>query len=323
MSSQPSVIALRGLDPEMLIHAISGAHYEPCLLSSRSLPSEYTRLLLPQTCLDFATIGPALLVTGELAPGCFTLLYPLACPTKGRNFRLGLDHATEYVALFPPGAVLDAATPEGYESVAFTVPTAVFHAAAAQHFPEIPDGFLEHGGALHIRPIVEARLRDTFTALRTAIVQQPAEISHSASLAAIEQEVLAEFLAALRDAFAHPTGKIAQRRGQRVQRLHRARDYIAAHLHAPIYLGDLSSEVGLSQRGMENLFREELGISPIAYLRHQRLHGIRRALLHTPAGPGVIKRVALEWGCWHLGRFAQEYRQLFGESPRETLARPR
>jgi AraC-like DNA-binding protein len=323
VSSHPPVIALRGLDPEMLIHAISGAHYEPCLLSSRSLPSEYTRLLLPQTCLDFATIGPALLVTGELAPGCFTLLYPLACPTKGRNFRFRLEHATEYVALFPPGAILDAATPEGYESVAFTVPTAVFHAAAAQHFPEIPETFLERGGAMHIRPIVEARLRDTFTALRTAIVQQPEEISHPAGLAAIEQEVLAEFLAALRDAFEYPTARSAHRRGHRVQRLHRAREYIAAHLHRPIYLGDLCAEVGLTHRGMENLFREELGISPFAYLRHQRLHGVRRALLHTPAGPGVIKRVALESGYWHLGRFAKEYRQLFGESPRQTLARPR
>lgn len=314
---------MRGLDPEMLIHAISGAHYEPCLLSSRCLPSEYARLHLPQTCLDFATIGPALLVTGELAPGCFTLLYPLACPTKGRNFRFRLDHSTDYLALFPPGAILDATTPEGYESVAFTVPAAVFHAAAALHFPEIPDAFLEQGGAMHIRPVVEARLRETLIALRTAVVHQPEQINHPASLVAIEREMLAEFLAALRDAFENPAGKLAQRRGHRVQRLHRAREYIATHLRDPIYLGDLCTEVGLTHRGMENLFREELGISPIVYLRHQRLHGIRRALLHSPAGPGVIKRLALEWGCWHLGRFAKEYRQLFGESPRETLARPR
>jgi AraC family ethanolamine operon transcriptional activator len=314
---------MRGLDPEMLIHAISGARYEPCLLSSRCLPSEYTRLLLPQTCLDFATIGPALLVTGELAPNCFTLLYPLACPTPGRNFRFGLNHATEHVALFPPGAILDAATPEGYESVAFTVPTPVFEAAAALHFPEIPQTFLERGGALHIGSAVETRLRDILIALRTATLYQPEEISHPASLVAIEQEVLAEFLAALRGGFEYPSEITAHRRGLRVQRFHRAREYIAAHLHQPIYLGDLCAEVGLTQRGMENLFSEELGISPFAYLRRQRLHGVRRTLLNTVTGTGVIKRVALEWGYWHLGRFAKEYRQLFGESPRETLARPR
>jgi hypothetical protein len=35
----------------------------------------------------------------------------------------------------------------------------------------------------------------------------------------------------------------------------------------------------------------------------------------------TVKMAALETGVRHLGRFAAEYRALFGESPRETLGR--
>jgi hypothetical protein len=35
-----------------------------------------------------------------------------------------------------------------------------------------------------------------------------------------------------------------------------------------------------------------------------------------------VKSAALDHGFWHLGRFAHEYRNLFGERPSETLSRP-
>jgi AraC-like DNA-binding protein len=35
-----------------------------------------------------------------------------------------------------------------------------------------------------------------------------------------------------------------------------------------------------------------------------------------------VTAVAMNFGFWHLGRFAEEYRSLFGEAPRTTLVRP-
>jgi AraC family ethanolamine operon transcriptional activator len=34
-----------------------------------------------------------------------------------------------------------------------------------------------------------------------------------------------------------------------------------------------------------------------------------------------VKSVALDLGFWHLGYFARDYRERFGESPSQTLAR--
>jgi transcriptional regulator GlxA family with amidase domain len=47
---------------------------------------------------------------------------------------------------------------------------------------------------------------------------------------------------------------------------------------------------------------------------------VRRALRGAQPGKHLVKTIALGHGFWHLGRFAQDYRALFGETPSETLA---
>ena len=46
-----------------------------------------------------------------------------------------------------------------------------------------------------------------------------------------------------------------------------------------------------------------------------------RAFKEGPPRPGVVKQVALAWGFWHMGHFARECRELFGESPSKTVSR--
>ena len=64
-----------------------------------------------------------------------------------------------------------------------------------------------------------------------------------------------------------------------------------------------------------------LGVGVSAFLHKLRLHGVRRELLATDPRYGSVKRSALDWGFWHLGRFAADYRALFGENPSATLNR--
>ena len=96
-----------------------------------------------------------------------------------------------------------------------------------------------------------------------------------------------------------------------------ARDYMAAHLGQPVYLEDLCAACGLSRRGLQQIFRENTGISPMKYLCLRRLQGVRQEL-RSGAASASIKTVAFQWGFWHLGRFSAEYRRLFGELPNET-----
>ncbi|MEN9974421.1 MAG: hypothetical protein RLZZ282_427 [Verrucomicrobiota bacterium] len=73
--------------------------------------------------------------------------------------------------------------------------------------------------------------------------------------------------------------------------------------------------------GLEYLLVGLLDVSAGAFPLQSRLHGVRRELLITAPSHGGVKRCALNWGFWHLGRFAADYRRRFGESPKVTLFR--
>jgi AraC-like DNA-binding protein len=314
-------MTVRGLDPEMLMAAIRGARLEPCLLSAGPAPSRLARLTCPRVCLDFATLGPTMHFTGETARTCYTLIFVLACPEKGRSFNFRTEHTDGYMGFFPLGGVIDAVTPEGYANATLTVPAAEFHAALALDFPEIPEKVLKTGAGMRIGPVEQARLRGLLSQLEGSLWHEPEGFTSPLIRHQVERELLAAFLAALRSGCASLTPPPSNRVGGRLRRLRQACDFLAAHTHEPVYLDDLCASLDLTRRGVENLFQDLLGINPITYLRHQRLHGVRRALLQAPSAPGAVKSAALEWGFLHQGHFARYYRTLFGESPVETLAR--
>lgn len=84
----------------------------------------------------------------------------------------------------------------------------------------------------------------------------------------------------------------------------------------------LASDVNVSPRQLQAGFREHLETSPMRYLRHLRLRRVREELSEwDPAVRPNIADVAHRWGFTHLGRFAREYRQQYGELPSQTLRR--
>lgn len=96
----------------------------------------------------------------------------------------------------------------------------------------------------------------------------------------------------------------------------RAEDALADKLDTPIYVADLCNAAGVSERTLRNAFQSLYGMSPIRFLQLRRLHQVRRALRSD--AQASVTEVALRYGFGNLGRFAVEYRQLFGESPSRT-----
>lgn len=71
----------------------------------------------------------------------------------------------------------------------------------------------------------------------------------------------------------------------------------------------------LSRRALQNYFEEATGLAPLAYMRVLRLNAVHRALLH---GEANVSEVASTWGFNHLGKFAHQYQEMFGELPSQT-----
>ena len=96
-----------------------------------------------------------------------------------------------------------------------------------------------------------------------------------------------------------------------------AREFLAHSPDSNMTVESLCLRLGVSRRTLQYCFQELLGISPVAFLRAQRLNGVRHMLKEVSS----VTEAATTWGFWHFGHFSQEYKKLFGEKPSETLRR--
>lgn len=85
----------------------------------------------------------------------------------------------------------------------------------------------------------------------------------------------------------------------------------------------LATAVDVSERTLRTMFIEYFGMSPGKYLNLRGLHRTRFALRNGAGDETTVARVAAKFGFWDFGRFAGQYRLLFGEFPSETLRKSR
>src|SRR5882724_9356728 len=86
-----------------------------------------------------------------------------------------------------------------------------------------------------------------------------------------------------------------------------------------LYSADVARQLGVSVRTLHNAVYAIRGMSMHRYMRLLRLWSVRQQLVQG-CRPESIKALALVNGFWHLGEFLSLYRELFDETPQQTLA---
>jgi len=163
-------------------------------------------------------------------------------------------------------------------------------------------------------PAALATLRDALQQAFFIAEAAPHVLESPATRRAFEESILKAAIDAV-----DPQGDRAAPDGPKFSHervVRRAEDALADKLDAPIYVADLCDRAGVSERTLRNAFQSLYGMSPIRFIQLRRLHQVRRAL--RSGALGSVTEAALRYGFGNLGRFAVEYRQLFGESPSRT-----
>ena len=104
-------------------------------------------------------------------------------------------------------------------------------------------------------------------------------------------------------------------------RLALVEDWIGAHLEDPITIGRLCEVAGVGERALQKAFESRRGLSPMGFVAERRL-AMAHHLLESAGPLGTVTDIAVRLG-FHLGRFAGMYRDLFGETPSQTLQQAR
>jgi AraC-like DNA-binding protein len=83
----------------------------------------------------------------------------------------------------------------------------------------------------------------------------------------------------------------------------------------------LAADLRVSPSTLQKAFISATGLPPCQYFIRRRLNQARAALLAADPRESFVTNIAFEHGFTEHGRFSVRYRELFGESPSDTLRR--
>jgi AraC-like DNA-binding protein len=174
-----------------------------------------------------------------------------------------------------------------------------------QGLPPLIEGFM----AGRFDPLV-AEIQTTATMRR--IADQIRNHPYQGAIASVylegkAYEVLAETLSIIADIEKRRDSPVHTRR-----QVMAARDIMMADLANPPRIEDVARQVGLSQRHLNNLFREQFGVTPLQFVTQWRLEQARILLAR---GDLSVKQVSHMAGYAHVSSFSYAYSRHFGESP--------
>ena len=161
-----------------------------------------------------------------------------------------------------------------------------------------------------------ASLRRELHALIRAIRLQSCQFQSVAWVDDFEFSIVARLLTLLAETHRHPL--VPRYQSNRYRGLMRAVQHIRQCGHEPLTIKELCSAAHVSWRTLDRAFREHFDIPPKQYLNNHRLHRVHRQLLAAGAGTR-INDIANDWGFFHPGQFAADYKKCFGELPRQTV----
>lgn len=303
-------------DPDEFTHAVSGVTLtvEPHQAMERA--ASIRQYQSPTWALDFNTTHVKARVLGEAPRGWATF----ALIRQGSVSRWqGVACGPGVLLCNPPGVGLDGIVSPGFSWTSVSVPVSVW--SEAGRIAGVQGKGPEHFGAWPLPAPLLTRLERRISHVQQLLGRADTDPACSPQ-ASREAADLARSVAVLAWQMSAPPAVPAPSRSSPIHRARlarRAEAWMRTHLHEPSSIPDVCLALNVSRRELEYAFTASFDTSPRRFLQTLRLNSIRRHLQRADALETSVTEVAMTHGVNHLGRFAEEYRLLFGEKPSRTL----
>ena len=246
-----------------------------------------------------------------------TIMIAVSLAQTGEAHWMGQRAVVDDMLVQRSGVEADYLSTPLWDSVIFTIPEAGLARQIFEITREDPDGLLRTHGVVHLTPQLAAQIRRASLAyFHTAAhdVLPPGAPSPLPEMARALVELVARALVSSRSP--RPPRKSV---GRRFQLIRKVEDYCAQTVDQPLGIGMLCCELGISERTLWDAFHHLTDMSPLAYMKAQRLNRAYRALRAADPTEVAVKQVCYANGFFHHGQFSRDYKRLFGEAPSETL----
>ncbi len=149
-------------------------------------------------------------------------------------------------------------------------------------------------------------------------VLRPGTLVGAEAAHGLEQQLIQALVECLSAGSADEGTSAARRRHDVVVRFE---GLLQARPERNLRIAEICAALGVSERLLRSLCAEHLGRSPTSYLRLRRMSLVHRTLCRGDPDATSVSEAARRYGFRDLGRFATNYRALFGELPSATLRR--
>ena len=264
--------------------------------------------------LQFGKEGSGTIAEGAVDQSGQTLFVPLA----GLQIANGRTLHNHSVLLLGPGADLTIASQEANDWCSIHLPFGIFnHDTSVNADPRISRPCSQ---VIEIGSEAMTQLRRLLVTLDHTLRVEPTLTTSAAA----QKSVQADLLAACRPIvarYAAPRPTMGRPSYPRCEIIRRSIAKIEQHEDEFLSIEDLTLVADVSERTLRYIFLEYYGLPPRRFLAVHRLNQVRATLQNADPECGRVTAIAAQFGFWHFGRFANEYRRLFGELPSNTLHR--
>lgn len=281
-------------------------------LSCGRFDGEIRRLQLDGIGLFAEDLQQAVHQTGWVDPRWVALGVPLVLEGDARFCGQAADGAAMHV--FSGADGFQFRSPQRHVMLGLEIDRDLFESQVADGQPLAVERLTAHAGLQAVPSPALGRLRRLLVDLFEGAARHPDWLDGTA----VRKRVREDLIEAVAAALSPPRGAtvvVARAVPHAIALAERAREWVSQRLDEPPTVAELCEALGVSRRTLQNSFQVTWGMGPLAWLNVLRLNAVRRHLKTATS----VTEAATQFGFWHFGHFAQDYRALFGELPSQTL----
>ena len=269
----------------------------------------------PRIQMGISHFSHAIMTQGSFPNGGIVLYYSTS---GGINDSLYNFHnrtiAPNEIVIVTDSDELDLLTYNAIDLHTIVIEKNLFHKTFYTFFGETPDISIQNK-RLYLKADKIALFHQTHSAWISYLAEEFPKLANKPEYERIESEILHQLFSCMLISLDTKKRKKFQ--------IKKVRDILHGNIANDMDISTVADKLNIGLSQLHQVFKKEYGVTPKKYLHLLRFNAVKKELLLADPHSTTITNIALKYDFLHMGHFSAGYKQLFGETPSQTLHKKR